>query len=98
MDDKDNILVADSGNSRIQKFTSGGTFIAATPDNLGLKGPAGIAIHPHSKKLYVADGHNHCIKILKPDLTLVVLAAMAMMMDSSHIPMMWHLTAKGMCM
>ena len=67
MDDEDNILVAD-GNDRIQMFTSDGTFIALTPDYL-VDLPYGIAIHPHSKKLYVAENDNHCIKILKPDLT-----------------------------
>ena len=68
VDDEDNILVTDVGNNRIQKFTSDG--ILATPDNLGLNWPAGIAIHPRSKKLYVADNNNHCIKILNSsDLT-----------------------------
>lgn len=42
----------------------------AAPNNLGLNFPVGIAIHPRSKKLYVADNNNHCIKILNSsDLT-----------------------------
>ena len=71
VDDEDNILVVDAWNKRIQKFSSGGIFIAATQlsKKLRLDYPAGIAIHPHSQMLYVADNNNHCIKILNPDLT-----------------------------
>ena len=70
MDDEDNILVTESWNNRIQKFTSDGKFMLAAPNNLGLNFPAGIAIHPRSKKLYVADANNGCIKILNSsDLT-----------------------------
>ena len=47
VDDDDNIFVTDPVNKCIQKFTSNGTFISATPGNLGLKWPLGIAIHPH---------------------------------------------------
>ena len=68
VDDEDNILVADYYNDRIQKFTSDGKFLAAA-DNLGLNGPTGVAIHPQSKKLFVADSFNNYIKILNPDLT-----------------------------
>jgi DNA-binding beta-propeller fold protein YncE len=67
VDDDDNILVVDSWNNRIQKFTSGGRFILASPDNLGLCFPKGIAIHPRSNKLYVAA--SKCITILNPNLT-----------------------------
>ena len=55
MDDEDYVMVADTWNDCIQKFTSDGAFQAATPHNLGLHWPTGIAIHPHSKKLYVAN-------------------------------------------
>ena len=55
VDDDDNILVAESSSqltgNRIQKFTSDGKFIAATKDDVGLKDPYGITIHPKSKKL-----------------------------------------------
>ena len=66
VDGEDNILVADYGNNRIQKFTSNGKFLSAGGN---LKNPIGIAVHPHSKKFYVADSSNNCIKILNPDLT-----------------------------
>ena len=70
MDGEDNILVTDFINDGIQKFTSDGKFMLAAPNNLGLNWPAGIAIHPRSKELYVADNNNHCIKILNSsDLT-----------------------------
>ena len=29
----------------------------------------GVAIHPHSKKVYIADNNNHHIQILNPDLS-----------------------------
>ena len=67
VDDEDNILVVDCFNNRIQKFTSDGKFLAAA-DNLGLNFPTGVAIHPHSKQLFVANSNNNSIKILKPDL------------------------------
>ena len=66
MDDGDNILVADYGNSHIQKFTSCGKFIAAVK----IKQPVGIAVHPQSKNIYVANMFDNCIQILNPDLTL----------------------------
>jgi tripartite motif-containing protein 2/3/tripartite motif-containing protein 71 len=69
VDDDDNILVVDNWNNRIQKFTSDGRFVSAV-DNLDLKSPVGIAIHPHSKNIYVTDSYNGCILILDPDLTL----------------------------
>jgi DNA-binding beta-propeller fold protein YncE len=68
VDDKDNILVVDSWNHRIQKFTSGGKFIT-TSERL-FQHPAGIAIHPSSKRVYVADNNNHCVTILNRDLIL----------------------------
>ena len=73
VDDDGNILVADAWNHCIQKFTEDGMFLAA----IGVEGnkalqfnyPAGITIHPISKKVYVVDSNNHCIQILNPDLT-----------------------------
>ena len=68
VDDEDNILVADYGNNRIQKFTSDGKFVSAVID-LELHCPMSVAIHPQSKKVYVADGLNHRVVIANSDLT-----------------------------
>ena len=32
--------------------------------------PIGIAVHPHSNKIYIAEQSNHRIQILNPDFTL----------------------------
>ena len=68
VDDDDNILVTDYVTCCIKKFTAYGAFLTASED-LGLNNPAGIAFHPHSKKLFVAAFGNNCIMILNPDLT-----------------------------
>ncbi len=71
LDFDDSILVADNHNHRIQKFMStsrGTTFIAAV-NSSNFRHPVGIAVHPQSRKVYVADSHNHCVQILNPDLT-----------------------------
>ena len=68
VDDEDSILVVENGNNRIQKFTSDGKFITAA-NKLVLKFPVGIAIHPHNRKVYVADCGNCRIQILNSDLT-----------------------------
>lgn len=73
VDDDGNILVVERGRSSIQVFTSEGKFIKACGDGIdsgepvGLKWPKGIAIHPFSKRIYVADDHNHLVKIINPD-------------------------------
>ena len=38
--------------------------------NSSFRGPRGIAVHPHSKKIYIIDTHNHRVQILNSDLTL----------------------------
>ena len=71
VDSEDNILVVDY--IHVQKFTSNGQIITA----VGKKGDKhlefydsyGIGIHPHFRKVYVADTSNHRIQILNPDLT-----------------------------
>ena len=73
VDDDGNVLVADTMNNRIQKFTADGKFITA----VGRKGkkelefdyPTGIAIHPTSKRIYVSESLNKRVQILNPDLT-----------------------------
>ena len=70
VDVNDSILVVD-GNHRVIKFTSDGEFVKA----VGRKGqspvefncPTGIAVHPQSAKVYVADTDNHRIQILSSD-------------------------------
>ncbi len=72
------ILVVDGYLNRILKFTSNGNFITTVgkrigeffllPQDLEYDSLVGAGIHPHSKKLYIADQSNHCIKILNSDL------------------------------
>ena len=70
VDGEGNILVTDSRNHRIQKFTAEGRFLTA----VGTKGsgplqftnPSDIAI---SDKVYVVDFNNHRVQVLNPDLT-----------------------------
>ena len=65
------ILVVDS--HRVQMFTLDGNFV----ESVGQKGnaplqfysPFGIAVHPISHQVYVADSGNHRIQILNQDLT-----------------------------
>ena len=70
VDDEGNILVADCNNHRIQKFTKGGQFLAS----VGTKGTGPLHFHnprdvAFKKKVYVVDNENHCIQVLKSDLT-----------------------------
>ena len=73
VDDNGNILVVDVNRHCILKFNSNGKLITAVgkrgSSGLEFKEPVGAAIHPHSKRLYVADQFNHRIQILNPDLT-----------------------------
>ena len=72
VDDEGNILVADNGNNRIQKFTNDGQFLAS----VGTKGtgplqfinPMDVAFNTHNKKIYVVDNENR-IQVLNSDLT-----------------------------
>ena len=70
MDGEGNILVADSGNHRIQKFTAEGQFLTAVGTEgsgpLQFSCPSDIAI---SDKVYVVDFRNHRVQVLNPDLT-----------------------------
>ena len=56
-----------------QKFTSNGNFIRTVgkygKNPLEFESSMGVAIHPHNKKVYIADNRNHRIQILNPDLT-----------------------------
>ena len=71
--DGDKILVADSSNDRIQKFTAEGQFLAA----VGTKGseylqfslPTDVAFNTSNNKVYVVDYKNHRLQVLNADLT-----------------------------
>ena len=62
VNDEGNILVADSGNHRIQMFTNDGQFLTS----VGTKGtgplqfgdPKDIAFDTHNKKVFVMDNKN----------------------------------------
>ena len=70
VDGSGNVLVADTNNSRIEKFSATGTVLGI----LGTKGtghgqlrnPNGIAVDQMGN-IYVADGSNHCVQKLAPD-------------------------------
>jgi DNA-binding beta-propeller fold protein YncE len=74
VDPSGNVLVADTNNSRIEKFSATGTFLGI----LGTKGtgrgqlrsPNGIAVDRFGN-IYVADGFNHCVQKLASDGTFV---------------------------
>ena len=67
VDDDGNILVTDSHNNCVQKFTVTGEVTTVSVESCS--NPIGIAIHPHSKNVYVVDNDNHRIQVLNPDLT-----------------------------
>src|SRR5438876_663229 len=69
VDSSGNVYVADSGNNRIQKFNSDGTFITkwgstGTADGQ-FRGPDGFAIDS-SGNVYVADYGNNRIQVFAP--------------------------------
>jgi DNA-binding beta-propeller fold protein YncE len=71
VDAKGNILVADTNNGRIEKFSPTGTFLSFLgTDRIGhgqLEEPNGIAID-HAGNIYVAEvGSNHHVQKLAPD-------------------------------
>ena len=74
VDGSGNVLVADTNNGRIEKFSATGTFLGI----LGTKGrghgqirnPSGVAID-RMGNIYVADTSNHCVQKLDPDGTVI---------------------------
>src|SRR5439155_16546925 len=74
VDGSGNVLVADTGNGRIEKFSPTGAFLSI----IGTKGsgqgqfaqPNGIAID-RVGNIYVADAGNHRVLTLKPDGTFI---------------------------
>ena len=67
------ILVCDQVNHRIQIFSPDGKSLKCigTEGNgpLQFNYPVGISVHPHSKKIYIAEHGNHRVQILNEDLT-----------------------------
>src|SRR6516165_9011235 len=75
VDAKGNILVADTNNGRIEKFSPTGTFLSFLgTDRIGhgqLEEPNGIAVD-HAGNIYVAEvGSNHRVEKLAPDGTFI---------------------------
>lgn len=74
VDGKGNVLVADTMNGRIEKFSPTGSFLSLMGNKgtgQGLLGaPNGIAVD-HNGNIYVADAGNHHVQKLAPDGTLI---------------------------
>ena len=72
VESNDNILMADYGNNRIQKFSPDGRYITQVgrygAGELEFQGPSAIAIHPKNSMIYVTETDNHRIQILSHDL------------------------------
>jgi DNA-binding beta-propeller fold protein YncE len=74
VDASGNVLVADTNNGRIQKFSPSGTFVTS----IGTRGkghgqlgePNGIAVD-HAGNIYVAEASNHRVQKLAPDGTFI---------------------------
>ena len=74
IDGDGNIILADCLNYCIKKFSFTGKFIKATDGTCGsgiqqFNYPTGIAVHPHTHRIYVTDRGNSRIQILNSDLT-----------------------------
>ena len=73
VDGEGNILTVDPSSHSIQRFTEGCKFLAAVGTKgkgpLQFSGPLGIAFNTSSRKVYVADTHNHRVQVLNSDLT-----------------------------
>ena len=69
VDGKGNVLVADTNNRRIEKFSPTGGFLSIMGQG-ELTAPNGIAIDPNGN-VYVADAGNHHVQKLGPDGTFI---------------------------
>ena len=71
VDGEGNILVADCGNHRIQKFTAKGQFLSAVGTRgegpLQFSYPRGIAFNAANNKVYVAENGNERVQVLNSD-------------------------------
>jgi RHS repeat-associated protein len=68
VDGSGNVWVADSGNNRIEKFSSSGSFVAAYGSlgsgNGQFSGPGGVAVNPATGNVYVSDHGNNRVEEL----------------------------------
>jgi DNA-binding beta-propeller fold protein YncE len=77
LDQEGNVYVADTGNDRIQVFSSNGTFISqwARPGEVAgngtLRSPQGIAVDSSSGNVYVADTGNDRIRVFSSNGTFI---------------------------
>ena len=73
VDIQGSVYIVDGKLCCVQKFTSDGEFITKVGKHgrqpLEFSSPVGIAVHPQSQKMYVADNGNHRIQVLESDLT-----------------------------
>ena len=73
VDGEGNILIADHGNYRIQKFTAEGQFLTAVgtegSELLQFSNVVDITINAINNKVYVVDKENNCVQVLNSDLT-----------------------------
>ncbi len=73
VDSDDNILVVNSGNGGLLKFSRGGDLIAAVGSHGDGPGqfnyPRGVCVNSVNGKVYVADNFAHCVHIFNSDLT-----------------------------
>ena len=65
VDDDDNLLVVDARNNRVQKFTTGGEYIATIGEGQ-LDSPWGIGLDSDGN-IYVADWGNSCVRKYSAD-------------------------------
>jgi DNA-binding beta-propeller fold protein YncE len=74
VDGNGNVFVADSGNGRIQKFSSTGAFLTTIGSKSSgheqLSAPSGIAVDP-AGNIYVAEAGNHRVQKLSRDATFI---------------------------
>ncbi|MGA7370618.1 MAG: 6-bladed beta-propeller [Nitrososphaeraceae archaeon] len=69
-DSDGNVYVTDSGNQRVQKFTTDGSFITQWgeegEDDGQFSTPEGLAIDSASGKVYVSDTSNNNVQVFVP--------------------------------